>query len=57
MRNEKENPSAAALALAGAFAYGTEWPSSGDVTVQAGQTWIATGFKLGFDKGLVLILR
>ena len=50
-------PLAAALALAGACAYGTEWPSSGDVTVPAGETWIATGFKLGFDKGLVLILR
>ena len=54
---KKRTPLAAALALAGACAYGTEWPSSGDVTVQAGETWIATGFKLGFDKGLVLILR
>ena len=39
---KKRTPLAAALALAGACAYGTEWPSSGDVTVPAGQTWIAT---------------
>lgn len=39
---KKRTPLAAALALAGACAYGTEWPSSGDVTVPAGETWIAT---------------